>query len=473
MSERQRAQHGLSGLVVGVDVGTTRVKGVALDLRGRVCGQSERATPWRRSAGGRAEVNPTTLVQLAQQVAAEAATGSNARVLAIGVAGMAETGVLVDGRDRPLTPAIAWHDPRGEVDTIARELGTETFQSTTGLPLTALPSLAKLLWLRHNHPDTEAAARFYSVAEWVVRGLGGEPVAELSLASRTGLFDVGQARPWDAAYGLLGWPPLLPEPVLAGTPAGSARGDGVPAALHGAVLTVAGHDHQVAAYGLGATTDGALLDSVGTAEALVRTVRPPLAVERIAALTAQGISVGWGVVADHLCVLAGLPTGLTLNRVAGMLGATSSADRIALGEQALAIPGEHPTLRLVDPRHEQFGIAGITDAVTPALLWRVVVDDLAAESQRVLAQIDAITGPYRQVVVAGGWLHNPALLAAKRRQYAAMRTTSIAEPGAYGAALLAASAAGRTMPTAPEPTEARPRRTVEGDQRVLQSGSDR
>lgn len=469
----------MNSVVVGVDVGTTRVKAIAMDLRGRVYGQSERPTPWRRSAGGRAEVDPMALVQLTQRVAAEAATGSHAtvdheaRVLAIGVAGMAETGVLVDGRDRPLTPAIAWHDPRGDVETIARELGTETFQATTGLPLTALPSLAKLLWLRRNHPDTAGAVRFYSVGEWVVRGLGGEPVAELSLASRTGMFDVGRARPWAAAFGLLGWPPLLPDPVLAGTPAGRAEGDGMPAVLRGAVLTVAGHDHQVAAYGVGAATDGALFDSLGTAEALVRTVRPPLPAERIAALTAQGMSVGWGVVADHLCVLAGLPTGLTLNRIAVMLGATTSADRIALGEQALVTPGDHPTLRLVDPRDEQFGIAGITDGVTPALLWRATVDGLVAESQRVLAQIDAVTGPYRQVVVAGGWLHNPALLAAKRRQYPAMRTTAVAEPGAYGAAVLAASAAGVPLPAAPEPTQARPHRNMEGDRRVLQSGSDR
>ena len=61
--------------------------------------------------------------------------------------------------------------------------------------------------------------------------------------------------------------------------------------LRGATLTVAGHDHQVAAYGLGAATDGALLNSLGTAEALVRTVRP-LAPAQVAALTAAGVSVG-------------------------------------------------------------------------------------------------------------------------------------------------------------------------------------
>jgi sugar (pentulose or hexulose) kinase len=362
---------------------------------------------------------------------------------------MAETGVLVDGRDRPLAPAIAWHDPRGDVGTIARELGAEAFERTTGLPLTALPSLAKLLWLRRNNPDTKGAVRFYSIGEWIVRRFGGEPVAELSLASRTGLVELDRARPWDAAFGLLDWPTLLPEPVVAGTPAGRAAGDDLPAALRGAVLTVAGHDHQVAAYGVGAATDADLFDSLGTAEALVRTVRPPLAPHEIGALAGQGMSVGWGVVADHLCILAGLPTGLILDRIAAMLGATTSAARRALGEQALAAPEHHPTLRLVNPRDGQFGIVGITDGVTPGLLWRTAVDAMTAEAARVLDRIEALAGPYREVVVAGGWLHNPALLAAKRRQYPAMRTTSIAEPGAYGAALLAAAAAGVPPPARP------------------------
>lgn len=437
----------MSGLLVGIDMGTTRVKAVAVDLRGEVCGESERATPWRR-AGDRAEVDPMALAQAAQTVAAEVAC--DRRVVGIGVTGMAETGVLVDGRDHPLAPAIAWHDPRGDVDTIAHELGTETFERTTGLPLTALPSLAKLLWLRRNQPDTKDAVRFYSVGEWIVRRFGGEPVAELSLASRTGLLDLAGARPWDAAFGLLDWPPLLPDPVVAGTRAGHASGDDLPATLRGAALTVAGHDHQVAAYSVGAVRDGSLFDSLGTAEALVRTVRPPLAPHQVGALAGQGMSVGWGVVADHLCVLSGLPTGLTLSRIAAMLGATTSADRRAVAEQALAVAGHHPTLRLVDARDGQFGIAGISDGVTPGLLWRTAVDAMVAETERRLERIAALTGPYREVVVAGGWLHDPALLAAKRRQYPAMRTTAIAEPGAYGAALLAAAAAGVPPPARPD-----------------------
>jgi sugar (pentulose or hexulose) kinase len=428
----------MTDVVVGVDVGTTRVKAIAVDPAGAIRGEAERPTPWRRT-----EVDPLELSTLAQTVAASAASEvDDVRVKGIGVTGMAETGVLADAQDRPVAPSIAWHDPRGDLDTIVREIGTDTFQATTGLPLTPLPSLGKLLWLRRNVAETKKAVRFYSVGEWVVRRLGGAAVAELSLASRTGLLDLARTRPWDAAFGLLECPPLLNELVVAGTPAGTAHGDGVPPVLDGAVLTVAGHDHQTASYGVGAATDGALFDSLGTAEGLVRTVGTPVPAEHVGELAAQGMSVGWGVVDGHMSIMAGLPTGLTLSRVAAMVGATSSADRARLGRQALAVDGGGPAPRLVDLRYEKFGIVDLTDGLTPAVLWRSVVDGLVAESERALARIDAVAGPYRRVVVGGGWLHDPAVLAAKRRQYPAMRTTEIAEPGAYGAALMAAGAAG-------------------------------
>lgn len=439
-------------IVVGIDVGTTRVKALAVDRDGAVRATAERPTPWRHDAS-RADINPMALAQLSQTVASEAATVActegRPRVVGIGVTGMAETGVLVDARDRPLAPAIAWHDPRGDVDTIAREIGTETFQSTTGMPLSALPSLSKLLWIRRHVPEASAAVRFYSVAEWVVRQLGGDPVAELSLASRTGLFDIGSARPWDAAFSLLNAKPLLPEPVVAGTAAGRAHGPSVPSVLSGAVLTVAGHDHQTAAYGVGAATVGALFDSLGTAEALVRTVRPPLTPQQITTLVDHGVSVGWGVVSGHLSLLGGLPTGLTLERIAELVGATSAEARRALGDEALRLPRDRATAHLVEPTFEGFSIAGSADGASPAALWRAAVDSLVVEAERVVASIDALAGSYRVVVVGGGWVNNPAVLAAKRQQYGEMRVTDIAEPGAFGAALMAATAAGVSLPAHP------------------------
>jgi sugar (pentulose or hexulose) kinase len=397
----------MTAVFVGVDVGTTRIKAVAIDPAGRVAHEAERRTPWRGT-----EIDPDELVTTAAAVAAQAAGDGPAA--GIGVTGMAETGVLVDRHDRPLAPSIAWHDPRGDVDRIARELGEATFRRTTGLPLTALPSLSKLLWLRSSFPRTREARRFYSVGEWVIRRLGGRPVAELSLASRTGLLDLAAARPWPAALDLLGLPGLLPEPVLAGTAAGTASGEDVPAVLRGAVLTVAGHDHQVAAYATGAAVDGALLDSLGTAEALVRFCRAPVPPDAVDTLTAAGLAIGQGVVAGHLCILAGLKTGITLDRLAVAAGATGNAARAALA--------------------------------TPE--WLSTVDEVCAAAGRILTEVERVCGPHREVVAAGGWLANGALRAAKRRQFPGLRISDVAEPGAYGAALMARAAAGGCEPIA-------------------------
>ena len=90
---------------------------------------------------------------------------------------------------------------------------------------------------------------------------------------------------------------------------------------------------------------------------------------------------------------------LTLDRLAVESGATTNRDRASLA----------------------------TDA------WLATVDAVCAEAALVLAEIDAaVAGPYREVVVAGGWLRNAALRAAKLRRFPAMRITDVAEPGAYG-----------------------------------------
>lgn len=441
-------------LLVGIDVGTARVKAVAVRLDGRAAGEAELPTPWQHD-GNYAEIDPHRLVDLARQTAATAAHAAAAqgsarpRVLGIGVTSMAETGVLADSGDRPLANAIAWHDPRGDAETIAAELGADTFEATTGMQLSELPSLAKILWLRQYRPETKRAVRFYSVAEWVVRRLGGAPVAELSLASRTGLLALADRRPWGAAAALAGGS-LLPELVVAGSPAGTAGGDGNPAELVGAALTVAGHDHQTAAYGAGAATDGALFDSLGTAEALVRTVAAPLARDQVGRLAHHGISVGWGVIADHQCVLAGLPTGITLERIAALVGADTREHRQRLGECAMALDRRDTTVRLVDPSYHSLAISGIGDDVRPALLWRVAVDDLISLGDSALRRITAEAGEHIQVVVAGGWLRNPAVRAAKARQFPAMRIADIAEPGAYGAALLAGKSVGAPLGPGPD-----------------------
>ena len=91
----------MTRVLVGVDIGTTRVKAVATDLDLRVLGEHTVATPWRHH-GANAEVDPAALADATSVAAAGAAREAGAQALAVGMTGMAETGVLLDGHGAPL-----------------------------------------------------------------------------------------------------------------------------------------------------------------------------------------------------------------------------------------------------------------------------------------------------------------------------------------------------------------------------------
>jgi sugar (pentulose or hexulose) kinase len=428
--------------LVGVDVGTTSIKALAVGLDGSVLTQASRETPWRHS-GPLADADPRVLADTVIAVCEEAAEGvaGGAAIRAVGVTGIAEAGVLIDGRGEPCAPALAWFDPRGDAAAVRAAVAPRDFQRATGRRLNSKPSLMKVMWLRANIPAAQAAVRHLCVAEWIVRSLGGEEVSEASLASRTGMLDITRREPWPVAVDLVG--DLLPtRRVWAGDPAGRARRDDVPTVLRGAVLTVAGLDHQAAVLVSGAASDGALFDSMGTAEALIRTVRAPVPVEQVEGLTDQDIDVDWSVLPDHQILLAGRLTGLTLERIAAMLGVTDRAARRALAEAALAIDAADGLPHLVDVGNDAVVLGGITDGISPALTWRAVVEDLTAMSGVALEQMTSVAGPHRAAVLAGGWIRNPMVADAKARQLGRHVVVDIPEPGAMGAAYLSGVAAG-------------------------------
>jgi sugar (pentulose or hexulose) kinase len=444
------ARHAMP-ILVGVDIGTARIKALGLGLGGEELAQVEHPTPWLRNGSG-AEMDPAELASVilasvaAIPLEAARAGHDSVQVVAVGLAGMAEAGVLVDELGRPLGRILAWHDSRGDVDRVRREIGEDLFHRAVGMHLDTQPSLPKILWLQRQSGLARSAVRFLSLPEWGVRCLGGDAVSELSLASRTGLLDLGAVAPFEAAVALIGRN-LLCELVVAGTAAGTAGGDGVPASVRGAVLTVAGHDHQVGALAVGAARPGALFDSMGTAEALVRCVDGALDPAVVGRLAAQGTTAGWGVVPGCYTVMEGLRTGLVLERVAALLGAHDRAARKLLGEQALAVDtaGIPPGVVVGDADAEPV-LGPFADGLAPAAIWAGIVRDLTAASARRLARIASEVGPHEHVTIAGGWTSNPAVLAEKRRQFGEIAISDLREAGATGAAQLAGVAAGVVEP---------------------------
>jgi sugar (pentulose or hexulose) kinase len=429
-------------VLVGVDVGTTSIKAIAVTPSGEIRSLASRETPWRHS-GPLADADPRVLAETVIAVCAEAASqaGDGVTVRSIGVTGIAEAGVLVDPTGDPCAPALAWFDPRGDAAAVRAVVAARDFQRATGRRLNSKPSLMKVLWLRAHVPSAATAVRHLCIAEWIVRAMGGEEVSEASLASRTGMLDITRREPWPVAVELVG--DLLPaQRIWAGDPAGVAGGVSVPAVLRGAILTVAGLDHQAAVLISGAARDGALFDSMGTAEALIRTVARPVETDQIEWLTDQDIDVDWSVLPDHQILLAGRLTGLSLERVAAMLGANNRDARRALGDAALAVARGEDAPLLVEVGNDALVLGGITDGITPGLTWRSVVEDLTAMAGVALEQMATVAGPHTSAVLAGGWTRNPMVADAKARQLGAHEVMDLQEPGALGAAFLGGVAAG-------------------------------
>ena len=427
-------------ILIGVDIGTSRLKAVATDLKLKVLAEYAEPTPWKHEKNF-SDIVMLLLAKTVIAVASKAAEIAGGKVLAIGFTGFSETGVLIDGAGNPLAPGLAWHDPRGITEPILKELGDFEFRARAGALLNEIASISKTLWLNKNFPESKKAKHFLSAPEWVAYSLGAEIVNELSLVSRTGFFDVESRKPWEEAIALVGGgTDYLARLVVAGEPIGIVNNQ-APENLRGAVITIAGHDHFTAAYYCGAINEGSLFDSMGTAEALLRTFKAPLTREAIAELAAANVGLSCSVIADHYTLLGALPTGLTLERACALVGVATREEKIALGEAALKIDPSASAMRVVNDYHG-LSVTNLDDAVSPAALFRATVEHLVDDSSEMVALIEKFTGKAQNVVIAGGWINNPVIAAAKEKQYGSFRVSDATEAGATGAAEFAGIAAG-------------------------------
>jgi sugar (pentulose or hexulose) kinase len=428
-------------LLLGLDLGTTSCKAAVVTHGGREVSHGRARVPWERVATG-AEIAPERLVEAALAAAAEALDRApDGPIGALGVASFAETGVLLDAHGEPVAPAIAWHDSRGaaQAERLIADLGGERFSQRTGLAPRPLCSLVKYRWLRDEHTGAERGVRWLNGAEWIVHRLGGEQVAELSLASRTGWLDVHARGWWDEALAWSDAPAgLLPDPAPATTAAGSA-GDALPRA-RGAVLAVGGHDHLSAAVGAGATGEGDVLVSWGTAQAFIRAVAP-LDPERVGGAVADGINVGWHAVEGRQCLLGALRTGAALQRVLALLG-VDAGGRAQLEHAALAQPADAGGIALHHLNEDRNDLSGIGDGVEPALIWRAALESCGRAAHGVLERMTAVAGPHRRIVMAGGWADGPAAQAVSEAHLGPFELSGAVYMGARGAALTAGRAAG-------------------------------
>jgi sugar (pentulose or hexulose) kinase len=427
-------------LLAGIDAGTTSVKALLVTPEGEEVASGRAPMRWTPTAYGE-ETTGALVAEAARAALVEALRQCpDDRVIGLGVASMAESGVLTDDDDLPLAPVIAWHDHRDErqLEDLTSRIGAEAFSRTTGLPIWTQWSLTKHRWLLDNEPAAARATRRYNVAEWIVRSLGGDRATELSLASRTGWLDIAARQWWSDTLAWSGASASLSaELVPAGTAMGVARTTGDLAALKGAVLTVAGHDHQAAAVGLGCHRPGDEFDSCGTAEALLRTVEPVLSPDAIESLTRQGVTVGWHAAPGRWCLLGATQGGLILGKVMSALGV--GPEGLADLDRAARDAADRPAAVTLGPGA---GDVVVDPTATAGEVWRAATRAVSERSARLSEALSSVGGQRARLFAAGGWTHSTAFMDAKTDAVGRVLRAATREAGCRGAALFAGIAAG-------------------------------
>ena len=231
--------------LVGLDVGTTAVKAVALSRDGAVLGVAEEEYPLSLPQPGWAEQVPEDWWR-----ATERALGAlGVERASLGLTGQMHGLVLLDAADRVLRPAILWNDQRtsAEVEEIEEAVGRERLLELTGNRALTGFTAPKLLWVRKHEPEVWAQARHVLLPKDYVRlRLTGERVIDAAEASGTLLFDVAGRRWSDEVCAALGVPLDWLPPVRESSDAGGAG------------------DQQAGAVGVGAVRPGILSIALGT-----------------------------------------------------------------------------------------------------------------------------------------------------------------------------------------------------------------
>ena len=137
--------------LVGLDIGTSGVKALALSPEGEVVGRAEEEYRLSIPQPGWAEQDPEDWVLGAER----ALRGLGAEAERVGLSGQMHGLVALDSERRVLRPAILWNDQRtaAECGEIEDRIGLARLIELTGNR--ALPGFTapKLLWLRRHEPE--------------------------------------------------------------------------------------------------------------------------------------------------------------------------------------------------------------------------------------------------------------------------------------------------------------------------------
>lgn len=187
---------------IGIDIGTTSTKAIAVSSSGEVKSIASREYPLLSLHPRFAEQDPTvifTAVLESVQEAIQQAKLSSRDIAAIGCGSAMHSLIVMSADHVPLTQSITWADTRSvmQAEALKQSSTGNAIYQNTGTPIHPMSPLTKLLWMRDCEPELfHNAAKFISIKEYVLYQWFEQYLVDYSIASATGLFNV-RTLSWD------------------------------------------------------------------------------------------------------------------------------------------------------------------------------------------------------------------------------------------------------------------------------------
>jgi xylulokinase len=259
------------GIVIGLDVGTSGTKAIAINEAGQLQASALVEYPLQSPKPGWAEQDAGDWVKAAYEALSSLASRiDTAQVKGIGLTGQMHGSVFLDKDNQVLRPPLLWCDQRtaGQCEAITEKVGEKRLIEMVSNPALTGFTAPKILWLRDNEPHLyEQVKKVLLPKDYIRFILTGEYATDVADASGTLLLDV-KNRTWHRELmSILGidpdWmPPAFEGPEVTGAlSADAAAKTGLPA---GIPVVAGGGDQAANGVGCGIVSPGVISASLGT-----------------------------------------------------------------------------------------------------------------------------------------------------------------------------------------------------------------
>ena len=422
-------------IVIGVDIGTSGVRAVAMDGRLRIVAHAAVPMAAPQRAGSGVSQSPSVWSAAVDECLLQLhAAVDPLRVRAIAVDGTSGTLLLTDAQGLPIADALMYNDARGvqAAQRIAEVAPPES--AAHG----ASSALARLLYLQSLHATAGVAHALHQV-DWITgRWLGRFGDSDENNALKTGYDPVARAWPawFDALEVQRDWLPRVHAP-------GASLGAVSPAAarLHGwrtDTQVVAGTTDGVAAFlATGACEVGDAVTSLGTTLVVKLLCERPLFAPEYG-IYSHRLGNQWLAGGASNAGGAALLTQFTASRMAELSTHVKPDEPTGLDYYPLPGPGERfpvndPTLvARIEPRPED-----------DVRFFQGLLEGLAGIERLAYQRLAELGAPpSRSVRTVGGGAKNAAYTRIRQRALGVAMPESLHTEAACGAAMLARGAVG-------------------------------